>query len=182
VDLAFSHERVRGLGTCATFDLLNATEQESLALAIFLTDQRFKVRVPDYSASAIHRSSVIEIVIKRRIFACPGLEGARTNPKKQTLGKLPYLKRTDDTTGNWTRINAYVAAHGNNRPNPNAPERVISFDDLIDHTLNRITQLRNTAAHSEPLPRRLYDELHDIVFQGGRLGFGALNVFVLAWT
>ena len=182
VDLAFYHERVRGLGMRTTFDLLSATEQESLALAIFLTDQLFKVRATDYSAPAIHLSSVIEIVIKRRIFACPGLEGAITNPKKQTLGRLPYLKRTDDTTGNWTRINTYVAAHWNNRPNPNDPERVISFDALIDHTLTRITQIRNTAAHSEPLPRRLYDELHDIVFQGGRLGFGALNVLVLAWT
>jgi hypothetical protein len=72
-----------------TFDLLGPAEQESLALAIFLTDQLFRVRASDYSAPAIHLSSVIEIDVKRRIFACPGLEGDAAHPKKQTLGTLP---------------------------------------------------------------------------------------------
>ncbi len=182
IDLEIYHERVRGLGMRATFDLLSPAEQESLALALFLGEQLFKVRANDYSAPAIHLSSVIEIAVKQRVFACPDLEGDLTNPKKQTLGTLPYLKRADDTAGNWARISAYAAAHWNNQPNPDDPERVITFEDVIDRTLNRIAQLRNNAAHSEPLSRRHYDELYDLIFQGGRLGFGALNVLVLAWT
>ena len=181
VDLEFYHERVRALGMRETFDMLGPVEQESLALAIFLTDQLFRVRANDYSAPAIHLSSVIEIEMKRRVFACPGLIGDLTNPKRQTLGVLPYLRRSDDLDGNWARISVYAAAHWRDRPNQGDPDRVITFDDLINKGLNRVSQLRNNAAHTEPLSRRLYEELQDIVFQGGRLGLGALNTLVLAW-
>ncbi len=181
VDLEIYHERVRALGMRQTFDLLGPAEQESLALAIFLTDQLFKVRANDYSAPAIHLSSVIEIEVKRRIFTCPGLVGELANPRRQTLGVLPYLQRSDDLEGNWARISAYAAAHWNDRPIPDDPERVISFDDLISKALSRISYLRNKAAHTEPLPRRHYDELQDMVFLGGKLGLGVLNTLILAW-
>ncbi len=181
VDLEIYHERVRALGMRQTFDLLGPAEQESLALAIFLTDQLFKVRASDYSAPAIHLSSVIEIEVKRRIFTCPGLVGELANPRRQTLGVLPYLQRSDDLEGNWARISAYAAAHWNDRPIPDDPERVISFDDFISKALSRISYLRNKAAHTEPLPRHHYDELQDMVFLGGRLGLGVLNTLILAW-
>lgn len=181
VDLEVYRERVRALGMRQTFDLLGAAEQESLALAIFLTDQLFKVRASDYSAPAIHLSSVLESEVKRRIFACPGLVGNLANPRRQTLGVLPYLRRSDDLDGNWTRISAYVAAHWNDRPVPDDPDRVIRFDDFVSKALNRISQLRNNAAHTQPLPRPDYDELQDLVFLGRKLGFGALNTIILAW-
>ncbi|HMO58869.1 MAG TPA: hypothetical protein PKC19_16050, partial [Roseiflexaceae bacterium] len=181
VDLEFYYERVRSLGMRETFDRLAAAEQESLVLAIFLIDQFFKVRANDYSASAIHVSSVIEIEVKRRIFSCPGLEGDAANPRKQTLGLLPYLQRRDDAHGNWARISAFVAAHWRERPLADDPARTIRFEDLLIVGLRRISQLRNHAAHTEPLPRRSYDELQDLVFQGGRLGLGVLNTLILAW-
>lgn len=181
VDLEVYHERVRTIGMRQTFDLLGPAEQESLALALFLTDQLFKVRANDYSAPAIHLSSVIEIEVKRRIFGCPGIVGELASPRRQTLGVLPYLRRSDDLDGNWARISAYAAAHWNDRPNPDDPNRLISFDDFISKALNRISQLRNNAAHTEPLPRRHYDELQDMVFLGGKLGFGVLNTMMMAW-
>lgn len=181
VDLEYYRERVRALGMRATFDLLGPNEQDSLALAIFLTDQLFKIRANDYSAPAIHLSSVVEIEVKRRIFACPDLAGDLASPKRQTLGVLPYLRRSDDPEGNWGRINAYVAVRWQENPNPDDVTRIITFDDFISKGLSRIAQLRNNAAHTEPLPRRFYDELQDLIFQGSRFGFGVLNTLLLAW-
>lgn len=181
IDLAFYHERVRALGMRETFGQLQPPEQESLALAIFLADQLFKARANDYSAPAIHLSSVIEIEVKRRVFACPDLAGDLANPKRQTLGVLPFLKRANDAYDNWTRISDYAHARWQMRPHPDNPDREISFADFIDKALNRISQLRNNAAHTEPLSRHLYDELHDVVFQGKRLGLGALNTLLIAW-
>lgn len=181
IDLEVYHERVRALGMRRTFDLLGPAEQESLALAIFLTDQLFKVRANDYSAPAIHLSSVIEIEVKRRIFACPGIAGDLANPRRQTLGVLPYLQRSDDPDGNWARIRAFATAHWHDRPNPDDPDRVISFDNFVSEALTPICRLRNNAAHTEPLAQRHYDELQDMVFLGGKLGFGALNTIMLAW-
>ncbi|RRR65675.1 MAG: hypothetical protein EI684_22505 [Candidatus Viridilinea halotolerans] len=181
VNLAFYYERVQALGMRETFAQLGVAEQESLALAIFLTDQLFNIRANDYSAPAIHLASVVEIEVKRRIFACPDLVGTLASPKRQTLGVLAYLRRSDDQEGNWARISAHVAAHWNEHPNPSDPERLISFGDFLTIGLNRITQLRNQAAHTEPLPQRLYNELQDLIFQGNRLGYGALNVILSAW-
>lgn len=182
IDLEFYRERVRALGMRESFEQLGPTEQESLVLAVFLTDQLFKVRANDYSAPAIHLSSVIEVEVKRRVFACPDIQGELANPKKQTLGALPYLKRSDDAHGNWGCISAYATAHWQSQFNPDSPGRTITFDDFVNKALTRISQLRNHAAHTEPLSRRLYEELHDLIFQGGKLGFGALNTLLLAWT
>lgn len=181
IDLEEYHERVRERGMRDTFDLLRPSEQESLALAIFLNEQLFRAKANDYSAPAIHLSSVVEIEVKRRFFACPDIAGDLANHKRQTLGTLPYLWRSDDIHGNGRRISDYATSHWQERPNPADPDRVITVDDLIKKGLNRISQLRNNAAHTEPLSRKDYNELHDLIFQGGRMGFGVLNILVLAW-
>jgi hypothetical protein len=181
VDFDFYYNRIRDLGMAQTLDLLGPTERESLALSEFLKDQLDRIKAHDFSASAIHISSVMEVEIKQRVFQCPDLVGDLTNPKKQTLGVLPYLRRSDDADGNWQRIQAYVAAHWNEHPDPDDPVRVVRFDDLITKAVTRISQLRNTAAHTNPLPRREYTELQALIFQGGKLGYSALNALLLGW-
>jgi len=181
VDFDFYYNRIRDLGMAQTLDLLGPTERESLALSEFLKDQLDRIKAHDFSASAIHISSVMEVEIKQRVFQCPDLVGDLTNPKKQTLGVLPYLRRSEDPDGNWQRIQAYVAAHWNDHPDPDDPVRVVRFDDLITKALTRIAQLRNTAAHTNPLPRREYTELQALIFQGGKLGYSALNALLLGW-
>jgi hypothetical protein len=37
------------------------------------------------------------------------------------------------------------------------------------------------AAHTHPLSRKDYGELQRLAFQGGSLGYGALNPLMLAW-
>jgi hypothetical protein len=123
----------------------------------------------------------MEVEIKRRVFQCPGLVGDLALPKRQTLGVLPYLRRSEDLDGNWQRIQEHVAAHWNEHPDPDDPERVMHFDDLVTKAINRISQLRNTAAHTDPLPRKDYTELQGIIFHGGKLGYGALNALLLGW-
>ncbi len=181
VDFDFYYNRLRDLGMAPTLDLLEPTERESLALSEFLKDQLDRIKANDFSASAIHISSVMEVELKRRVFQCPDLVGELANPKRQTLGVLPYLRRSDDLEGNWQRIQAYIAAHWNEHPDPDDPDRVVRFDDLITKAINRIGQLRNTAAHTNPLPRREYTELQALIFQGGKLGYSALNALLLGW-
>jgi hypothetical protein len=181
VDFEYYYQRLRDLGMSETLELLATVEREGLALAVFLTDQLDRIKANDYSAPAIHLSSVMEVEIKRRVFACPDLVGDLALPKRQTLGVLPYLRRSDDLEGNWQRIQRHVAVHWNDRPDPDDPQRVVRFDDLITKAINRISQLRNTAAHTDPLPRREYTELQGIILQGGKLGYGALNSLLLGW-
>jgi hypothetical protein len=175
------YNRLRDLGLEQTLDLLGATERESLALTVFLVEQLDSIGASDYSAPAIHISSVMEIAIRQRVFSCPDLVGELANSKRQTLGVLPYLQRSDDLDGNWQRIQTYIAAHWNENLDPDDPQRVIRFHDLISKALNRISQLRNTAAHTNPLPRREYTELQNIIFQNGKLGYSALNALLLGW-
>jgi hypothetical protein len=181
VDFDFYYNRLRDLGMAQTLDMLGPIERESLALSEFLKDQLDRIKASDFSAPAIHISSVMEVEIKRRVFQCPELVGELSNPKKQTLGVLPYLRRSDDPDGNWQHIQAYVAANWNEHPDPDDSARVVRFDDLITKAINRIAQLRNTAAHTNPLPRREYTELQGLIFQGGKLGYSALNALLLGW-
>ncbi|NJM05236.1 hypothetical protein HC891_01870 [Candidatus Gracilibacteria bacterium] len=181
VDFEFYYNRLRDLGMADTLDMLGPVERESLALSEFLKDQLDRIKAHDFSASAIHISSVMEVEIKRRVFACPGLVGDLANPKRHTLGVLPFLRRSDDLDGNWARIQAYVAANWHEHPDPDEPGRVVRFDDLIARAVTRISQLRNTAAHTDPLSRRDYTELQSLIFQGGRLGYGALNALLRCW-
>lgn len=176
------YQRVRDLGMDSTFDLLGQSERESLALAMFLLEQLDSIKANDFSAPAIHLSSVMEIEVKRRVFSCPNLIGKLASYKSQTLGVLPYIKRNPwEAEGNWERIVGYVAQHWNGAINPHEPEQTISFERFLDLALNRIAQLRNNAAHSESLSRDHYAELQRLMFQAGRLGDGAINVLLKAW-
>ena len=94
---------------------------------------------------------------------------------------LPYLQRSYDSDGNGARITAYVEQHWNERPDPDDPTQSVLFDNLISKAINRIAQLRNTAAHTDPLSRREYTELQGMAFQGGKLGYGVLNAILLGW-
>ena len=176
------YQRVRDLGMDSTFDQLGQSERESLALAMFLLEQLDSIKATDFSAPAIHLSSVMEIEVKRRVFSCPNLVGKLASYKSQTLGVLPYIKRNPwDSEGNWERIEHYVALHWNGAINPHEPEQSISFERFLDLALNRIAQLRNNAAHTESLSRGHYAELQRLMFQAGRLGDGAINVLLKAW-
>jgi hypothetical protein len=181
VDFDFYYNRLRDLGMAQTLDMLGPVERESLALSEFLKDQLDRIKANDFSAPAIHISSVMEVEIRRRVYQCPDIVGDLVNPKKQTLGVLPYLRRSDDPDGNWQRIQSYVVDHWNEHPDPDDPDRCVRFDDMITKAINRIAQLRNTAAHTNPLPRREYTELQALIFQGGKLGYSALNALLLGW-
>ncbi len=176
------YNRLRDLGMEQTLDRLGPAERESLALAIFLVEQLDSIGAHDFSAPAIHLSSVMEIEVKRRIFTCPYLNGDLAKPKKQTLGVLPRIRRFPEACeGNWDVINAFVAQHWHGHIDTDDSERVVTFDDFVAKALDRISQLRNTAAHTDPLSRKEYSVLQRIIYQGGSLGYGALNVLLLAW-
>ncbi len=161
---------------------MGAAERESLGLAIFLLEQLDSIGASDYSAPAIHFSSVIEIEVQRRVFACPDLIGDLSKPKRQTLGTLPWMRQNPELTeGNWERLQAYVAAHWNAQIDADDPGRTVSFDQFVTKALNRIAQLRNQAAHTHPVSRKEYSELQRIMLQGGALSDGALNALLLAW-
>lgn len=175
------YQRLRDLGMDHTLDLLAETEKESLALAVFLVEQLDSIQAHDYSAPAIHISSVMEREVQRSIFRCPTLQGLLANPKKQTLGTLPYIRRRpEDSEGNWQRIVEYAAHHWHGRIDTEDPEREISFDSFIK-ALDRIAQLRNKAAHTDIVSRKEYSELQKLTCQSGPLGDGALNILLLAW-
>lgn len=175
------YNRLRDLGLAHTLDLLEPTEQESLALAMFLVEKLDSVNAHDYSAPAIHLSSVMEVAIKRRFFATP-LYGTLANPKKHTLGVLPYIRRKpEESEGNWQRIVDHVQRHWDGHIDPDDPQINITFEAFIDKTLNRISQLRNTSAHTEVLSRQEYSELQRLTCQTSKLGAGALPILLLAW-
>ena len=83
--------RVRDVGMRDTFDLLDRYAQESLALAIFLTDQLDSINAQDYSAPAIHIGSVMERLLKERVFAAPNLQWPLTIEHNKTIGKLTFM-------------------------------------------------------------------------------------------
>jgi hypothetical protein len=175
------YKRLRDLGM-HTLDLLGSAERESLALAIFLVEQLDSIDAHDYSAPAIHISSIMEVEVQRRIFTCPALVGDLANPKRQTLGVLPYIRRNpSEAEGNWERIEDYVAQHWNGKVDPDDPDWEASFDKFVAKAITRISQIRNIAAHTHPLSRDEYSELQRITCQHGPLRIGALNVLLLAW-
>ncbi len=180
-NLEMYFNRVRDQGMDQTLHLLNRTEQESLGLATFLVDQLESINAQDFSGPAIHISSVMEIEVQRRIFSCPGLEGTAANPKKQTLGTLPFMRRRPDLSeGDWDRIVAYAEQHWNGHMDPDHPHNNISFDEFVK-ALDQIGQLRNRAAHTHPLSRDDYRTLLKITCQAGPLRIGALNALLLCW-
>lgn len=179
VDFEFYYKRLHDLGMAHTLDMLDPIEQESLALGEFLKDQLDRIKANDYSAPAIHISSVMEREVKSRIFSGVSLEGPIADPKNQTLGRLPTMKTWD--WDNWKRIEAHAAIHWHPQPDPNDLERRVRFEDFVKKALSRIAPLRNHAAHTEPLPRSDYTELQSIIYQGNYLGYSALNALLLCW-
>ena len=149
---------------------------------MFLLEQLDSISATDYSAPAIHISSVVELEVQRRIFACPGLTGDFAKPRKQTLGTLPFMRNNPQfTEGNWDTITHFVAQHWNEQIDPDDPEQRVTFDQLVTKALNRIAQLRNMAAHTHPLSRAEYGELQRLAFRGNPLRDGALNILQRAW-
>jgi hypothetical protein len=182
--------RLKDMGMHRTFDLLDAAQQESLALAVFLVEQLDSIGAQDYSAPAIHISSVLEIENQRRVFACSGLIGEAKKHTKQTLGTLPFLyltyrkpekfKLADEPRENWRLIADYAGEHWNGAVLPDEPEHIILFEDYVRH-LDDIKDIRNDAAHTTTVTRNDYAELFRDSCQGGKLRIGALNVLLLAW-
>jgi hypothetical protein len=180
--IAIYEQRVRDMGLDQAFDRLGKAERESLAIGAFLVELLDEIDAHDFSAPAIHLSSVMELEVQRRVFACPGLVGPIAEPRSQTLGKLPWMRREPEATeGNWARIAAYAARHWNEQIDPEDPGRSVPFDAFVARALSRIAQLRNQAAHTHPVSRKEYSELQRLMFQGGPLASGALNALLLAW-
>ncbi len=181
------YRRLRQMGLRHTLDLLATPEQESLALALFLVEQLEEIAAEDYSAPAIHLSSVMEIENKRRVFAGVKLVGHGSSPKQQTLGLLPgmrrYIKQNNpDAIENWSRVTAHAEEHWRGTVDPDDPAYRPLFEDYVKQ-LDRIAQLRNKAAHTEPLSYQEYEELVELMFERGkRLRFGALNTLLLVWV
>lgn len=183
IDLAYYKQRVRDLNMDQTFDLLGPIEQESLALAEFLKEQLDRIKANDFSAPAIHLGSVLEIEVKKRVFDQLNLVGDNGKPLMKTLGTLGWLRNNPThPSGNWAVVSAYVGARWNSYPDPDDPQRAISFEQFIERAVIRIGQLRNIAAHTSPLPRKEYTELQSLLFHGGKLGYGALNTLLRGWT
>jgi hypothetical protein len=182
--------RLKDMGMHRTFDLLDAAQQESLALAVFLVEQLDSIGAQDYSAPAIHISSVLEIENQRRVFACPDLIGEAKKHTKQTLGTLPFLyltyrkpekfKLADEPRENWRLIADYAGEHWNGAVLPDEPEYVVPFDDYVLEIFE-ISKIRNYAAHTDTVTRTDYADLFRNVCQGGKLRIGALNALLLAW-
>jgi hypothetical protein len=176
--------RLKDMGMHRTFDLLDTAQQESLALAVFLVEQLDSIGAQDYSAPAIHISSVLEIENQRRVFACPGLIGYGSEHKQQMLGTLPgmrfYRKKNPDAQHNWDKVTAYAAQHWYGAVLPDEPEYVVPFDDYVLEIFE-ISKIRNYAAHTDTVTRTDYADLFRNVCQGGKLRIGALNALLLAW-
>ena len=175
------YNRLRDLGMQDSLENLGDQERESLALALYLVDQVDQVGTQDYSAPAIHISSVIELEVQRRVFRCPELEGALAKPTKQTLGVLPFIRwKPEESEGNWERIVAYVDQHWHGHIDKDDSEHEVTFDAFVK-ALDPISKLRNKAAHPHPLSRDDYSKLQRVLLQSGPLGTGALNALLLAW-
>ncbi len=180
--------RLRDMGMHRTLHLLAAAEQESLALAVFLVEQLDSIGATDYSAPAIHVSSVLELENQRRVFACPALEGDGANPKKQTLGTLPFWLRAHkenfrehpEARKNWQRIAARAQQHWQGTIDTDEPDTSIAFEAYVGQ-LDAIKHLRNKAAHTSVVSRQEYEKLFRITCQSGKLKVGALNALLLAW-
>jgi hypothetical protein len=179
--------RVRDMGMHRTWEMLGPSEQESLALAVFLVEQLDSIAAQDFSAPAIHVSSVLEVENQKRVFRCPNLIGDGAKPKKQTLGTLPFwrlahrnkMDATEAAQANWLHIVGYAGEHWQGEITPNEPAAL--FDDYVK-LLDSIANIRNRAAHTSALPRADYVKLFEQVCQRGRgVEFGALNALLLAW-
>ncbi len=180
-NIAVYENRLRDMGMERALDRLNRSERESLALALFLVEQLDSIGASDFSAPAIHVSSVLEIEIQRRVFRCPGLVGQAALPKKQTLGLLPFMRRRpEETEGDWERILDFVRPQWDGAVVRDDPAAIIDFPAFAK-AVDTVAQLRNKAAHTHPVSRDEYRTLFSLVCQGGPLRIGALNVLVLAW-
>lgn len=173
--------RVRDLGMRQTFDRLDRYAQESLALAIFLSDQLDSINALDFSAPAIHIGSVMERMLKERVFTGVKLLGDLAKPHNQTIGKLTFLESKPWAgQANWELI----LKHVNRRWQPEVTfnEMDYSFDFIkFIRLLNRVKDTRNNAAHVEAVSRTAYGAMQDLVCQMSPLGRGLLDVLLLAW-
>ncbi len=169
------YNRLRDLGLDRTLDQLQKPQRESLALAVFLVEQLDSIGASDYSAPAIHISSVVEHEIKERFFACPQLEYPLDKHYKQTLGALANLYRYPKP--NTARIEQFIQQHWY----VDQPRR-IAVEHFALEVIQPIADRRNQAAHTDTLSRQEYTELQRLIFQSSRLGDGALNLLLLGWT
>jgi hypothetical protein len=170
--------RLRDFGMYHTLDLLRQEEQESLALAIFLVEKLDSVGARDYSAPAIHVSSVLEVELSRRVRAIPGLSESALPGGHATLGTLGGIRRRRPE--DWARITRHIAGIWQGAVDPDEPHVQIGFERFVD-AVWEIRETRNQAAHTEPVPRDIYSQLFRNVCQAGLLRVGALNALLRAW-
>ncbi len=172
------YHRLRDMGLERSFDQLRPAEQESLALAVFLVEQLDSVGARDYSAPAIHVSSVLEVELGKRVESIPGLSDGAIPGGHATLGTLTGIrrKRPDD----WARITGYISGRWRGAVDPDNLGAQITFDAFVDAVWD-IRHTRNQAAHTNPVPREAYSRLFRNVCQAGPLRIGALNVVLMAW-
>ncbi|MBX0330177.1 hypothetical protein K2Z83_21135 [Oscillochloris sp. ZM17-4] len=172
------YHRLRDMGLQSSFDQLAAAEQESLALAVFLVEQLDSVGAHDFSAPAIHVSSVLEVELARRVEAIPGLSEGALPGGHATLGTLMGIrrKRPDD----WARIRSHLRDRWRGAVDPDDPQYVLGLDSFVE-AVWEIRHVRNDAAHTSPVPRETYSRLFRNVCQAGPLRIGALRALLAAW-
>lgn len=172
------YHRLRDMGLERTLDQFGPSEKESLALAVFLVEQLDSVGARDYSAPAIHISSVLEVELGRRVAAIPGLSEGAIPGRHATLGTLGGIRRK--RPADWAQITNYIAGIWRAAIDPDDPQVQITFEAFVD-ALWEIRSIRNQAAHTDPVPRDAYSRLFRNVCQVGPLRIGALNALLLAW-
>jgi len=140
-----------------------------------------RVAIEEVVAAYEEQCGFVEGEVVDRIFKCPGLRGQYADRRSQTLGVLPRLANgAEDPDGNWKRITDYAAEHWHGQADPQRPDFQVSFAKFA-MALDRISQLRNKAAHPYPFSRELYEELQIITCHAGPLEIGTLNMLLLAW-
>ncbi len=112
---------------------------------------------------------------------CPGLVGRLERPRDRTLGSLPAIALyPHNSEGNWDTVRTYAAQYWHGQIDPERPGVAIAFEDFAK-ALEPIRRRRNEAAHPHPFTRSKYTELQTMTCQSGELGYGTLNVLLLAW-
>ena len=81
---------------------------------------------------------------------------------------------------NWQQVQQYVGLHW--RSSVEIEDNSYDFDFIpFVRLLNKVKDIRNTAAHINAVSRTDYGKMQDLVCQMSPLGKGLMNVLLLAW-
>ena len=166
------------IGLYRTLHLIEPTERESLALAIYLRDQLDEVKADDYSASIIHIIRVMERELQRRILAVPGISSVDFPHGRPMLSTLGRVRRGNPRL--WERITTYLRSVWVSTVDPDDHTFAVSLEQFVVE-VDLLVQVRNQAVHTTPIPRTRFRHILHSLCDGGPLRVGLLNVLLTAW-